>query len=428
MTTMISEFVAAGLFDGVDGDDSRITKMEKAAENLATELKDNPPKLIRAILAGIDPDIPEEDPAIQEAMAALENEWKAVRTVYTDTPVNLLRAILIEACAQSTDDKNSSVLWLTLADTLPLINFGNEWSSINEFIMELAKCSEELAITIPSIKKSQKKRNLKSEGVTVSGVTVNRKVLTAKVGAALGVTDTGQAGNYETNQYLPNSPQAWVDVCAESLSEHLADTLDSVSKTMASNQTESNKDLLAMVVENINQQRLWVQDIASFIDVKSQAEQTRLDALWWSEALYSPSITKSYRELPLEIAAVSMAIDLVNIVAKPTPASVGYLLAESVNKLPEAGFSKEYKLFEVLNKIRESRRNIPEDWAAALGPPPKEGRLSIRDLFISALTQENWDTNHAMSQAGIRDDYGMSYPQLAHALFRQEQAVQLAGA
>ena len=35
MTTFINEFLSAGLFGGIDGDDSRIAKMEKAAENLA---------------------------------------------------------------------------------------------------------------------------------------------------------------------------------------------------------------------------------------------------------------------------------------------------------------------------------------------------------------------------------------------------------
>ena len=333
MTTMISDFLAAGLFDGVDGDDSRITKMEKAAENLAIELKDNPPKLIRAILAGIDPDIPEEDPAIQEAMEALTNEWKAVGSVYTDTPINLLRAILIEACSQTSDDKNSSVLWLTLADTMPYIKLGKEQSSINDFVVALAKCSEGLAITVPDIKKSHRKRSLKpSEAKSAATYVVDRKILTEKIAASVGPQTEGGVALTNSNQYWSNQQQRWSWEFTTRFAPLLADSLDKVGASLTKQLTELSENQLQIVSDEINDQRLWIQSIAKSIDGKSQAEQTRLDALWWSEALYSPSITKSYRELPLEIAAVSMAIDLVNIVAKPTPASVGYLLAESVNK------------------------------------------------------------------------------------------------
>jgi len=61
--------------------------------------------------------------------------------------------------------------------------------------------------------------------------------------------------------------------------------------------------------------------------------QMRLNVLWWSEALYSPMIGSSYRELPLPVAAVAAAEDLAAIVPALSPASVSYVLGETVLRL-----------------------------------------------------------------------------------------------
>lgn len=138
MTDLLTELLNAGLIDKLDGNDDRFTKMEKAAEAIAQELRDKPPLLIRAILAGLDPDIPADDPALVQAEQALLNEWQTMRSVHTDRPVNLLRAILLAACNLVADaGDNAEILWLTAADTLPLLRLGKEEWVIREMLKAL---------------------------------------------------------------------------------------------------------------------------------------------------------------------------------------------------------------------------------------------------------------------------------------------------
>lgn len=160
-----------------------------------------------------------------------------------------------------------------------------------------------------------------------------------------------------------------------------------------------------------------------------QVEQIRLNALWWSEALYSPSLRCGYRELPPPIAAALMAVDLLAGLAKPTPASVGYLLAEAVNRLPKAGFDHKLILRELLESLAKDRGQLSKQWqeSQAFIPPPETGRLSLRDLVILVLSGEAQDIDAAFKRTGINGDHQISLPEFAHALFRQEQAVQLAG-
>ncbi len=62
-----------------------------------------------------------------------------------------------------------------------------------------------------------------------------------------------------------------------------------------------------------------------------------------------------------------------------------------------------------------------------LSPPPTEGRLSLRDLVILTLEDRQLDLDKSVKRAGLSGEISMSLPEFARALFRQEQAVRLAG-
>lgn len=128
MTELLIELLDMGLIDRLDGDDGRFSKIERAAEAVSQQLIEQPSLLIRAILAGLDPNILTGDPIIVQAEQALVTEWKSMRSVYPDRPVNLLRAILLDACNQAAKDnpQNAAILWLTAANTLEWLGLGKE--------------------------------------------------------------------------------------------------------------------------------------------------------------------------------------------------------------------------------------------------------------------------------------------------------------
>lgn len=422
MTNLLTELLNAGLIENLNGDDERFSKIEQAAKTIAQELREQPPQLIRAILAGLDPDIADDDPIIVRAEQALVVEWKAVRSVFPDMPVNLLRAILLDACNQVAEEKNNAaILWLTAADTLPLLRLGREEAVVRRILETWARSAEEQALSelalIGDDAEQITAKEIKFPKATkLESPKVDRNALSEKMVAVV--------VNLQTNY----GPTVGHTGFADRMKQLLADELDALATKLTKSQSETSSQVqvhlakLAEVVnESLGSQQRWVQETR-------QADQICLNSLWWSEALYSSSLRCSYRELAPAIATVVMAVDLLNEVDHPTTASVGYLLAEAVNRLPDANFSKKLLLQTLLEMLGKARDRLDGEWLKTLTAPPETGRLSLRDGMALVLSGKAQDIVTTLKRMGASGEFEMSFPQFAHALFRQEQAVQLAGA
>lgn len=434
MTNLLTELLNAGLIENLNGDDERFSKIEQAAQNIAQELREKPPQLIRAILAGLDPDIAGDDPIIVRAEQALVAEWKAVRSVFPDVPVNLLRAILLDACNQMAEEENyAAILWLTTADTLPLLRLGREEAVVRKMLEVWAECAEKNALdglALTDVDAEQVTTvDLKFQKTTaLKPPEVDRPALLKKVEAASGPSNSQNQATTNPNPHWPNQAQQWSYQFAPRMQTLLADELDTLATKISQSQLVEIKEvqsyltkLTKTVNESLVSQQNWVQETR-------QADQIRLNSLWWSEALYSSSLRCSYRDLTPVIATVAMAVDLLNEVAQPTTASVGYLLAEAVNRLPDANFNQKLSLQVLLETLGKACDHLDSEWVKTLSAPPETGRLSLRDGMVLVLTGKAHDVVTTLKRMGASGKFEMSFPQFAHALFRQEQAVQLAGA
>ena len=433
MTNVLTELLTAGLIEKLDGDDEKLAKIEQAAQTVAQELREQPPQLIRAILAGLDPDIAKDDPILVRAEQALVEKWKAVRSVFPDMPVNLLRAILLDACNQVAEEKNNAaILWLMAADTLPLLRLGREEAVVRRMLEAWAKCAEQKALAGLALTDD-------AEQVTVGELKlpktsklespkVDRAALLLKVEGSAGPSNQQGQAAPNPNPNWPNGNNNWSYQFAPRMQQLLADELDNLAERLSkplsdvSQQTQTYLTQLTKIVNDslVSQQR-WVQEA-------QQADQIRLNSLWWSEALYSSSLRCSYRELEPAIATVVMAVDLLNEVAQPTTASVAYLLAEAVNRLPDANFSQKLSLQTLLETLGKARGKLDNEWLKTLATPPETGRLSLRDGMVIILTGKAQNIEATLKRMGASGESELSFPRFAQALFRQEQAVQLAGA
>lgn len=442
MARLLTEFLAAGLIENLDGDDERLVKMEKAAASVSRRLVARPPGLIQAILAGLDPDVSTDDPAVAEAEEALVSEWKSMRSVYTSAPVGLYRAILLDACAQAGEGTNAAILWLTAADTVPRMRLGKEEPVVRDMLTRLAERTEQAALVLPATSGGTREEQPLVDVSTVPTLAaqqsrrVDRDALLLRLAAAVWPQPRKgkPALNNPNPHVLTNTPQEWAWEFSDRMRDILADEMDALANEIAQRQTELATHLQTSYVDVIKKlstalmfQQQSLHELLNASEARNSAQKLRLNALWWSEALYSPSLRRSYRELPVPLACVVMAFDLLAEVTKPTPSSVGYLLAESVHRLPEAGFDHERALRELLDALREVRRHLPTGWAERFSRPPLRGRLSLRDLVLVALDNQTTDFDEAMARAGLPADTALSLPELSRAIFRQEQAVQLAG-
>jgi len=207
----------------------------------------------------------------------------------------------------------------------------------------------------------------------------------------------------------------------------LADELDTLATKFSQSQLVEIKEVqtyFTKLTKTVNESLVAQQRKAQ---EAWQAEQIRLNSLWWSEALYSTSLRCSYRELTPVIATVAMAVDLLNEVAKPAAASVGYLLAEAVNRRSDASFNQKLTLQALLEALGSGRSRLAGEWLEALDVPTETGRISLRDGVVLVLAGKAHDVATTLKRMGASGDFEMSLPEFAHALFRQEQAVQLTG-
>ncbi len=93
---VLIRFLSAGLLE-VQGDDAKLEKLQATAADLSDVLKKIPSKSASFSLIAFDPTSPEDDPVIQEAIEALQNRWPTYINTFSDTPVSVIRALLLDA-------------------------------------------------------------------------------------------------------------------------------------------------------------------------------------------------------------------------------------------------------------------------------------------------------------------------------------------
>ncbi|MEM6184993.1 GTPase-associated system all-helical protein GASH [Shewanella vaxholmensis] len=443
MSEILTGFLEAALIEHIAGEDTRFEKMAMAASTVAEDLKAEPRKLIPAILAGINPDITAEDPAIVQAKLALVAEWKTMETIYTSPPINLYRAILLDACRQAAEEgNNAAILWLIAVDTFSLMRLGKEEAIIRSLLETFEKKAETLTVQSNDLPKHPREISIKLPEIGDFSIPslpkTNRKSLRLKFGDAAGNShvlsdgNNGNGGDPNPN-WASNGNHLWAGHFAERMTNAISDELDSIKSEFITVGEEiiticekSETNLITKLEKALNDQRLFIQRVAKNSIDEQKAEQTRLNVLWWSEALYSSPLRKSYREIEPYLAAAIMPTDLLKQIALPAPASVGYMLSETVCKLSDANFNKEELFKELLVKLRSLKNTLPTEIFEGLIQPASEGFLTLRDLVILALIEPTSDLETLSKRAGITSNFKISLPVLSRAIFRQEQAFLLA--
>ncbi len=439
MSEILTSLLEAGLIENIDGDETRFEKIENAAKQVATELTEYPKKLIPALLAGINPDVSSNDPAIDQAKSALVAEWKTMSSAYTSSPINLFRAILLEACRQAAEesDENAAILWLTAADSICLMRLAKEESVVRDLLQSFAEKTEQWATQPIEAPKAPREAVVKLSlaPFSSSGVSkVNRQKLRPKMGDAAGpahiLADGTQGNGGNPNPNWANSNQTWAGNFAERMSDAIGDELDSLSQKFSSvvdeNVNSHIQELSEQIEKSLNEQRKFIQRVAKANLSEQSAETTRLNVLWWSEAMYSTSLQKSYRELDLPLSIIAMPLDLLSEeLTIPTPASVSYMLSETVCKLENTSFVDKQVLSELLVSLRSQKEALPEEFFDLVSTAPSEGMLTLRDLVALVLTEQQNNLDELLERANIPSDFEISGPELSRALFRQEQAIRL---
>lgn len=331
-------FLNKGLID-VGGDDTKLEKLSHAAKDLGDALKKNPSKALSYSLIAFDPNAPEDDPVVQEALAALQNRWTTYRNTFAATPIAVIRAILLDALvnAAAEDDRVGVCFIASARNALPLLPVDNErdiWIGIVEQVERRvdARAEEEWAtpetISVQPMKYQLPTLTVPDVKIGEASQTDLQNGMTAAAGPS---SHHPQQGGVATggNPHWPQQQQQWVYEFGKRSGTVIAAAINAAMSEIEVSQPDLAEPFskLATAVSG------YVDDTLKSISAATAGLQRRTNLLWWREALYSPSAGKSYRELPPSVAAALMALDLFETVPLFSPASVSAFLGEAVLRL-----------------------------------------------------------------------------------------------
>lgn len=264
MTTVLQQLLEAALVE-ID-DDEQIGKLQAAASSVGKQLSEGKMGIAAATLVAMDPEINPEEPTLDSIYKTVAEHWKTVRTRHPNTPVALLRGILMQALAIAGEaDLVAAVIWPTANSFLPYAPLAREdavWESLLLPIRERAERAGE----------------------------------------------TAWSGRGEKAEVEIPAPE-------ELPTLSVADPTNSVALAAVAKYLESHASQISRAVGG------------ALAPVR--AIELRSQILYWREALYSRSQNQSYRTLPGPGAALAMAVDLAKEVPEMCPASVDSLLWEA---------------------------------------------------------------------------------------------------
>lgn len=348
--TIFSQYQRKSLLPSLGGDDTIFAKLQDAAKALAKDLSENRSKIPTYALVAFDNQITENEPVLLEVETKIQGHWQMIRSQFTDMPISLYRAIILQAFEHLiTDDKFeednfSTIIYLTLNDVFPHINVTQQERNIlTAFLQRVGDMGEERAIAEWSVDKSVSEiamPNLEIETQTESIIITKEEVNKAI---------------YEPPQQSYNSTIAfaWATAfynkanlgLANLLTEKLGDQSTALDESINEIQTELNTFFKSL---NKNLQRALEHNIQSAIAVEQRSQ-----LLWWKETMYSRKLRKSYRKLSQLECAVAMAVDLYEILPAIYPISVDYILREAFWQIH--GNENEIILIDFLNEINDSK-------------------------------------------------------------------------
>ena len=347
---ILLRFLQNGLIN-VGGDDAKLKKLQDTANVLSDVLQKNPTKTTAFAFTAFDPDITAEQPVVEEVTAALVEQWPTYVNTFAGTPTTVIRAILLAALARAADKDNriADALVTYARNMLPHIRVGNEQPIWHDLVMDLENEVEKRAgaewATPDAIEVPPLKLSVDPLKIPVKTLKLNRKELTQNLFEASGPQNpTGEAST-NPNPYWSDSAEQWSYEFAPRAAVAVADAVDPALKV-----TIGPVDF-GEIVETVSRH------FNKTLEAVSRATaglQRRTYLLWWKEALYSPSLRRSYRDLPGLQAAVLMAFDLYNLVPNFTPRSVSSFLNETVRALPQIDVEERKPLLELIKDVAVS--------------------------------------------------------------------------
>ena len=134
-TEILMQFLKLGLID-LQGSDEKLEKLATTSISLAKLLEADPSKTLAYTLIALDPKAPEDDPVVEETISILEKNWTTYSNTFSGTPVQVIRALLLQALVISAEESQQVAIAFVsiIRNVLPHIEIVNEIYMWNKLV------------------------------------------------------------------------------------------------------------------------------------------------------------------------------------------------------------------------------------------------------------------------------------------------------
>lgn len=425
---VLLKFLSKGLIN-VGGDDDKLEHLRKTAADLTGILEKTPDKTSPYALVAFDPHVPTTDPTILEVEEALRRRWATYVNTFSDTPVTVFRAMLLDALIRASE-KNDTVAAAFVAsarNVLPFMELGGEreiWAGIVRDIERIVdERSEKEWATPDSISVPEVKFELASAvEISIASKKIDRDSLGQKLQAAAGPTTHHPTRGEVDTEGNPNWSQdtsgQWVHEFGTRTAEALA---EAINQTIGSLSVEGI-DLPGITEELTRVISGLLTTSLQSISNATAALQRRTSLLWWKEALYSPSARMSYRDMTSFEAAALMAFDLHGQIPIFSPASVAAFLRETVTALPTIDQDRKTPIRELVEKTSDADALSHLRTEACKLVSAAAGRASILAVICHPDAVSQIDDSGFRDRVGVKPDTALTMADWSVWIFREFQA------
>jgi len=432
---MEQEFLMRFLEIGVinlNGDDTKLEKLRATAKDLSAALRKTPAKTVSYTMVAADPSVSSADPVLEEAMAALRKRWETVANAFSGRPVNVLRAVLLDAIVQAAreDDTIAVAFVNTARNALAHAETADEAPIWREAVSEIetrvdARAEAEWAtpemISVEPLRYTAPKASV----ADFEAPTIERSDLQAKFLSATGPSPGAVA---PTNPYWPhNQPQDWSREFAKLMSSAIADAVDAMAAELVPSPVDLSEPLSSLA-KSVS---THVETVLASFSGATAGLQRRTNLLWWKEALYSPSAHESYLEMPVFQASALMALDLHEQVPTFSPASVSAFLKEAIRCLPAEPENEDNGRRDVAALVRDAKTAAfmqPFRTLAAQYVPAPVGRGPLLSLIGHGQDPAVTEAASLRALGGVDVSATMTPAEWGTFLFRELQAARATSA
>ncbi len=429
--SLLQELLNLGLVN-IGEEDSRFEKIKAAAAAMKEKLNEDPSLLIPATLIALDKDVEEDDSTFVLVEKLLIEEWQTLKNTHTSRPRELLRSIIIDTIFNTVADnpEAAGVVWFTAVSPFnhDQARLGKEASLVTELIQNSGIKAEQTAIERarmiePAAKKRQRKKNSAVEYSLKIEAEITAEEVIKDIGRTAGPHDAQNLAFSEPNPHWPNAGPPWSHEFAPRMASALAKAVNLSAKRLTSSISKNLATYLETADLRLSNQEQQSEAIRNEIAESQQASRMRLDVLWWSEALYSPTLRRGYREIPLETASIAMALDLTKIVPALAPASVTYMLGEAVRTLSQHSAEEVAKPLEIhLATLAESNVDFAQD---VLVSTDSQTRQPLIEMITEAVRGTKISAKKIRLRTGVDPSMQISSSDLAKWMFCDLQARRL---